>query len=97
MTIRQFLSILINAGLFGNFGAVSLEGWCGVGWVASGIWIKINRAYDPPKAPRGMEAVNRGEVEVLVEKDGAAMKAFEHKPTVRTCECSEAGRAKFER
>lgn len=86
MTIRQFLSILINAGLFGNFGAVSLEGWCGVGWVASGIWIKINRAYDPPKPPRGMEAVHREEVEVLVEKDGAGLRAFEQKPTARTCE-----------
>ncbi|GAA5868006.1 hypothetical protein JCM8547_000779 [Rhodosporidiobolus lusitaniae] len=49
MTIRQFLSILINAGLFGNFGSVSLVGWTGVFWVASGIWIKINKKYDPPK------------------------------------------------
>jgi hypothetical protein len=40
MTFQQFLSILINAGVFGNFGIVSLEGWCGVGWVASGMWIQ---------------------------------------------------------
>ncbi|GAA5870585.1 hypothetical protein JCM1840_004808 [Sporobolomyces johnsonii] len=52
MTIRQFLSILINAGIFGNFSSVSLVGWTGVFWVASGIWIKINKAYDPPKQPK---------------------------------------------
>ncbi|GAA5895635.1 hypothetical protein JCM8208_005287 [Rhodotorula glutinis] len=52
MTIRQFLSILLNAGIFGNFASVSLVGWTGVFWVASGIWIKINRKYDPPKAPK---------------------------------------------
>lgn len=77
MTVRQFLSILINAGIFGNFASVSLLGWTGVFWcvlsqfrsqlyrpapaltlgptiirVASGIWIKINRNYDPPKQPR---------------------------------------------
>ncbi|GAA5982504.1 hypothetical protein JCM10908_006676 [Rhodotorula pacifica] len=52
MTIRQFLSILINAGIFGNFASVSLLGWTGVFWVASGIWIKINRKYDPPKQPK---------------------------------------------
>ncbi|GAA5884592.1 hypothetical protein JCM3774_004797 [Rhodotorula dairenensis] len=49
MTIRQFLSILINAGIFGNFASVSMLGWTGVFWVASGIWIKINRTYDAPK------------------------------------------------
>ncbi|SGY84734.1 BQ5605_C009g05717 [Microbotryum silenes-dioicae] len=57
MTIRQFLSILINAGLFGNFGAVSIEGWCGVGWVASGIWIKINKSFDPPKQEKALPRV----------------------------------------
>ncbi|SCZ98367.1 BZ3500_MvSof-1268-A1-R1_Chr3-2g06323 [Microbotryum saponariae] len=57
MTIRQFLSILINAGLFGNFGAVSIEGWCGVGWVASGIWIKINKSFDPPKQEKALPKV----------------------------------------
>lgn len=36
MTVRQFLSIVINAGIFGNFGQVAIEGWVGVGWVASG-------------------------------------------------------------
>lgn len=73
MTIRQFLSILVNAGIFGNFGAVSLEGWCGVGWVASGIWIKINKSFDPPKvAAKGTpgDGLNSEEFEVLVEKEG---------------------------
>lgn len=65
MTIRQFLSILINAGIFGNFGAVSLEGWCGVGWVASGIWIKITKRYDPPKQTRQTDG-NKEEYEGLV-------------------------------
>jgi len=32
MTIRQFLSILLNAGIFGNFASVSLVGWTGVFW-----------------------------------------------------------------
>jgi adenosine 3'-phospho 5'-phosphosulfate transporter B2 len=32
MTIRQFLSILINAGIFGNFSSVSSIGWMGVFW-----------------------------------------------------------------
>lgn len=36
MTIRQFLGIIINAGVFGNFAAVGLQGWLGVGWVGSG-------------------------------------------------------------
>lgn len=49
MTIRQFLSILINAGVFGNFFNVSVIGWMGVFWVASGIYIKMNRSFDPPK------------------------------------------------
>lgn len=87
MTIRQFLSILINASLFSNFGAVSLEGWCGVGWVASGIWIKINKAYDPPKLPRGVDAVHKDEIEVLVENDISASRAPpDLKPTLRGCE-----------
>ncbi|KAK4330598.1 UAA transporter family-domain containing protein [Rhodotorula toruloides] len=46
MTIRQFLSILINAAAFGNLARVSQVGWIGVFWVASGIWIKINKRYD---------------------------------------------------
>ncbi|BGP74088.1 hypothetical protein NBRC10513v2_007520 [Rhodotorula toruloides] len=52
MTFRQFLSILINAAAFNNFSSVSLVGWVGVFWVASGIWIKINKSYDPPKQPK---------------------------------------------
>ncbi|GAA5833709.1 hypothetical protein JCM11251_003210 [Rhodosporidiobolus azoricus] len=49
MTVRQFLSILINAGLFGNFASSTMVGWTGVFWVASGIWIKVNRSYDQPE------------------------------------------------
>ncbi|BGP27902.1 hypothetical protein JCM10295v2_006889 [Rhodotorula toruloides] len=52
MTIRQFLSILINAAAFNNFWSVSLVGWTGVFWVASGVWIKINKSYDPLKRPK---------------------------------------------
>ena len=42
-----------SLGIFGNFSSVGLEGWTGVGWVASGIYIKMNKAYDPPKPPKG--------------------------------------------
>ena len=35
--------------MFGNFASVSLLGWTGVGWVASGIYIKMNRSYDSPR------------------------------------------------
>lgn len=49
MTCRQFLSILINAGVFGNFSSVGLQGWLGVGWVASGIYIKMDRSWDEKK------------------------------------------------
>ncbi|KAL8293090.1 hypothetical protein RQP46_000784 [Phenoliferia psychrophenolica] len=76
MTTRQFLSILINAGIFGNFSSVGLEGWTGVGWVASGIYIKMNKAYDPPKAPKGApvkegsaDALHADELEGLASKE----------------------------
>lgn len=49
MTVRQFLSILLNAGVFGNFASVGTQGWLGVGWVASGIYIKMDSSWDPPK------------------------------------------------
>ncbi|KAK4046517.1 hypothetical protein OIO90_006546 [Microbotryomycetes sp. JL221] len=73
MTIRQFLSILINAGAFGNFAAVSVQGWLGVGWVASGLWIKTNRKYDDPKA-----SATSHELEVLVNQDTAASPSAAH-------------------
>ncbi len=41
MSIRQFVSIVANATLLGTSSSVSPEGWCGIGWVASGVWIKI--------------------------------------------------------
>ncbi|GAA5982991.1 hypothetical protein JCM11641_006909 [Rhodosporidiobolus odoratus] len=70
MTIRQFLSILINAGIFGNFASVSMTGWTGVFWVASGIWIKINKKYDPPKQPKVVFDIgdNEEEQSMLNEK-----------------------------
>ncbi|KAM0754968.1 UAA-domain-containing protein [Meredithblackwellia eburnea MCA 4105] len=46
MTVRQFVSIVLNAGIFRHFLSVGLQGWCGVGWVASGIWIKTNSSND---------------------------------------------------
>jgi len=64
MTIRQFLSILINAYAFGQFGAVGIDGWVGVGWVSSGIWIKMCRAFDAPKQGAVVFDVN------AKEKDG---------------------------
>ncbi|GAA5942139.1 hypothetical protein JCM10213_003814 [Rhodosporidiobolus nylandii] len=73
MTIRQFLSILVNAGIFGTFAQVSMIGWTGVFWVASGIYIKINKKYDPPKQPKRVFNLDDGEGEerqgMLDEKD----------------------------
>ncbi|GAA6015220.1 hypothetical protein JCM10207_003647 [Rhodosporidiobolus poonsookiae] len=68
MTIRQFLSILINAGIFGNIAQVSLLGWTGVFWVASGIWIKINKKYDPPKQPKVVFDVSNEQQGMLDDK-----------------------------
>ncbi|GAA5902436.1 hypothetical protein JCM6882_002753 [Rhodosporidiobolus microsporus] len=72
MTIRQFLSILINAGLFGNFASVSVVGWTGVFWVASGIWIKINKRYDPPKEPKIVFDVSEESQSMLSDKGSPA-------------------------
>ncbi|GAA6062280.1 hypothetical protein JCM10212_000940 [Sporobolomyces blumeae] len=72
MTIRQFLSILINAGIFGNFSSVSNLGWMGVFWVASGIWIKMNRKYDQkPEAAKTMFDAAE-ERETMLEKEAAS-------------------------
>lgn len=46
MTIRQFFGILLNAGVFRHVSTVGVQGWCGVGWVASGVYIKTNRSWD---------------------------------------------------
>ncbi|GAA6020684.1 hypothetical protein JCM11491_000513 [Sporobolomyces phaffii] len=71
MTIRQFLSILLNAGIFGNFASVSSVGWMGVFWVASGIWIKVNRKYDQQApVPKTIFDAN-AEQENLLEKEPA--------------------------
>lgn len=44
--LRQFFSILLNAGVFGNFSAIGFSGWVGIGFVASGIFIKMDRRFD---------------------------------------------------
>jgi hypothetical protein len=44
------LSILLNAGIFGNFVSVGLQGWLGVMWVGSGVGIKMDRRWDEPRA-----------------------------------------------
>lgn len=41
MSIRQFVSIVCNAAVFDTSASVGLEGWCGVGWVGAGVWIKM--------------------------------------------------------
>ncbi|KAL8280717.1 hypothetical protein RQP46_007040 [Phenoliferia psychrophenolica] len=46
MTIRQFFGIVLNAGIYRHFLSVGLQGWCGVGWVASGVWIKMSASAD---------------------------------------------------
>lgn len=48
MTIRQFVSVICNAVWFGNMTNISLSGWAGIGLVAAGIWIKMDRRYDAP-------------------------------------------------
>ncbi|KAM0753575.1 UAA transporter [Meredithblackwellia eburnea MCA 4105] len=47
MTVRQFLSIVLNAGVYGNFSSVGIVGWVGVAWVASGVYIKMKRIELP--------------------------------------------------
>jgi hypothetical protein len=46
MTVRQFVSIVCNAAWFGNMTAIPLLGWAGIGFMAAGIWIKMDRRYD---------------------------------------------------
>jgi hypothetical protein len=48
MTVRQFVSIVCNAAWFGNMTSVPLLGWAGIGFMAAGIWIKMDRRYDEP-------------------------------------------------
>lgn len=65
--------------MFGNFGSVSLLGWTGVGWVASGIYIKMNRSFDPPAAAglngqpatKDYESVSTSEHEEVQSKPAA--------------------------
>jgi len=46
MTVRQFVSIVCNAAWFGNMEAIPLLGWAGIGVMAAGIWIKMDRRWD---------------------------------------------------
>jgi adenosine 3'-phospho 5'-phosphosulfate transporter B2 len=51
MTVRQFVSILCNAAWFDNMTSIPLLGWAGIGFVAVGIWIKMDRRFDEPVTP----------------------------------------------
>ena len=53
MTVRQFVSIVCNAAWFGNMTAVPLLGWAGIGFMAAGIWIKMDRRYDDAVQTKG--------------------------------------------
>lgn len=66
MTIRQFLGILLNYGVF-NHGTVGMEGWCGIGWVASGVYIKMNKTYDTTDQPLVKTVVSDEEVALCKE------------------------------
>ena len=48
MTVRQFVSIICNAAWFGNMTSIPLLSWAGIGFMAAGIWIKMDRRYDKP-------------------------------------------------
>lgn len=49
--LRQFFSILLNAGVFGNFHLIGFGGWLGVGFVAAGVFIKMDRRFDNVTRP----------------------------------------------
>lgn len=42
MAIRQFVSILANATAFGNMALIPLLGWAGIGFMVTGVWIKMS-------------------------------------------------------
>jgi hypothetical protein len=44
MTVRQFLSILVNAQIYSS--AISFQGWLGITTVGMGIWLKMYRGFD---------------------------------------------------
>ncbi|KAM0749179.1 UAA-domain-containing protein [Meredithblackwellia eburnea MCA 4105] len=60
MTIRQFLSIVLNAGVYGNFSSVGVVGWMGVAWVASGVYIKMKRVDLPTPGSGGKNSNTDG-------------------------------------
>jgi hypothetical protein len=59
MTIRQFFSIVCNAAWFGNITNIPLLGWAGIGFMAAGIWIKMDRQYDEPAKEKGSSELTR--------------------------------------
>jgi hypothetical protein len=46
MTIRQFVSILTNATVFGSMAQIPLYGWAGIGFIVAGVWIKMGKRQD---------------------------------------------------
>lgn len=71
MSIRQFTGIALNAGVFKHFRSVALQGWCGVGLVASAVVIHLNRTWDEFKesSPR-YEALDLADEEDDEMKEG---------------------------
>ena len=82
MTLRQFTSILINAGIFGDFTVLGPIGWTGIGWVIGGLFVKMDLGahwspsstlvhsssiYGNPRSPT--VAISLPEGENLVEKE----------------------------
>ncbi|GAA93841.1 uncharacterized protein L969DRAFT_92244 [Mixia osmundae IAM 14324] len=81
MTLRQFISIILNAALFGNFAVIGLLGWAGVGLVASGVWIKMDRRWDeatlvlPPTPASGSYSALQSPDSTLNEREAEAQAA----------------------
>lgn len=71
MSIRQFTGIALNAGVFKHFRSVAVQGWCGVGLVASAVVIHLNRTWDEPK-----ETSLRYEALDTVEEDDEAKEGY---------------------
>jgi hypothetical protein len=60
MTVRQFVSIVCNAVWFGTATKIPLVGWAGIGIMAAGIWIKIDRRYDDTNAEEKAALESKG-------------------------------------
>lgn len=55
-TLRHFLSILLNAAVYRHYRSLGIQNWCGIGWVASGVWI---HAFPSPDLPSSDEEFDR--------------------------------------